>query len=68
MATIYIYIYICIYMYGSNQMANNILIKAKRQIIGRQLEVVFKTLVGVSHNVLRIEMYVSTKDKKRDSW
>jgi hypothetical protein len=49
-------------------MANNILIKAKRQIIGRQLEVVFKTLVGVSHNVLRIEMYVSTKDKKRDSW
>jgi len=68
MATIYIYIYIYVYMYGSNQMANNILIKAKRQIIGRQLEVVFKTLVGVSHNVLRIEMYVSTKDKKRDSW
>jgi len=55
-------------MYGSNQMANNILIKAKRQIIGRQLEVVFKTLVGVSHNVLRIQMYVSAKDKKRDSW
>jgi hypothetical protein len=58
--------YVC--MYGSNQMANNILIKAKRQIIGRQLEVVFKTLVGVSHNVLRIQMYVSAKDKKRDSW